>query len=281
MKGETGALVGLALWGLVVVLVLLPRIPDTYGGNLWLWLVGYAAVPLLVRAVWRNAPAIRAWWRSLPRARRWLAGAAVVAAALGGTLAMRLHAPGPFGKLSRENGLWEPMCLTIYWAGAALLYRAIENIDPAARKPWLLAVGFYFMMGLEEIDYFGIFGGIFGRVKGVYAGSPHDLIRLVKENVLSPASLVIVAALILAALAGLWRAGILEPALVARLARSREIAWLLAGLALLMVAAAEEAHLFGWVAAPPTPEEAVELGGALCLAVYALELAAERVPSAT
>lgn len=280
MKGNTGILVGFALWGLVVVLVLLPRIPEAYGGNLWLWVAAYVPVVLLVRKIWRHAAPIREWWRSLPRARRWLAGAAVVAASLGGTLVMRLHAPGPFGKLSRENGLWEPLCLTIYWGGAALLYRMLRDADPATRRPWLLAVGFYFLMGLEEIDYFSIFGGIFGHVKGVYVGSLHDLIRLVAESVLSPAGLAIFAALLLVALAVLRRAGILEPALVARLARSREIAWLVAGLALLMVAAAEEAHLFGWIAAPPTPEEAVELGGALCLGVYALELAAERLPTA-
>lgn len=279
MKDRTAAAIGLALWALVVVLVFLPRIPDAFGGNLWLWLAGYAAVPLLLFAVWRRAPGIREGWGSLPRVGRWLAGLAAVLGTLAATLTLRLGAPVPFGRLSRENGLWEPLCLFLYWGGALLVWREARDAEPAVRRPWLLAIGFFVLMGFEEIDYFSIFGGIFGDVHGVYAGSLHDMIRLVSEGVLTPAGMAIIAALVLAAFTFLWRRGILDPAWVLGLARGGEVVWLLAGLALLAIAAAEEAHLFGWYAADPTPEEAVELGGAVCIAVYALELAAERLPA--
>ena len=49
----------------------------------------------------------------------------------------------------------------------------------------------------------------------------------------------------------------------------------------LWIAASEEAHLFGWFAREPTPEEAIELVGAVCLGLYALELVAERIPKAS
>ncbi|HUP01097.1 MAG TPA: hypothetical protein VM737_06205 [Gemmatimonadota bacterium] len=264
---------GFALWGVVVVFVLLPRIPDTYVGNLWLWVAGYAAVVLIVRDVWRRAPAICRSWSGLPRVRRSLAGAAAVVFTLAGTLALRHLAPGPFGKLSRENGLWEPMCLALYWGGAVLLWRTTRNLDPAARRAWLAVVGFFVLLGLEEIDHFGIFGGIFGHVDGVYAGSLHDVIRLVSEGVLGPVGMAVLAGVLLAVLAVLWRLRVIVPSFLVRLVARAETGWLLAGLAILLVAAAEEAHLFGWVAAPPTPEEAIELGGALCLGLYALELA--------
>ena len=64
-------------------------------------------------------------------------------------------------------------------------------------------------------------------------------------------------------------------------ARGGEFVWFVAGFACLWIAASEEAHLFGWFAREPTPEEAVELVGALCLGLYALELVAERIPEAS
>ena len=118
----------------------------------------------------------------------------------------------------------------MYWAGALLVLSHVRSSDVLDRRPWLGVVGVYTLLGLEEIDYFGIFGGLIGRIEGVYAGSLHDLVRLFTEGVLA------------------W------------------LTWALIGLAL------TAAHLFGWVARPPTPEEAVELAGAVCVGVYALEL---------
>ena len=277
IPGWRGALLLLAA---LVGLVLAPRIPDRFGGNLWLGIAGYTAVLFLLRDTSRHAGSIRGWWTAKARRRRTALGALAVVATLVGTLALRRWAPGPFGKLSREDGLWEPLSLLCYWGSALLIYRVLpEGAEAGDRRSWLEIAGGYAHLGFEEIDYFGIFGGFIGRIQGVYTGSLHDLIMLVSEGVLSPAGLALVMAVL--ALVGilLWRTGWVDPRFLGRLARGREIGWLVAGFAFLWIAAGEEAHFFGWVARPPTPEEAVELVGALCLGLYALELLAERMPA--
>ncbi len=262
-----------------MALALAPRIPDRYGGDLWLGLAGYSAVALLLRDTWRRAGSIRDWWSAKEPRRRTILAALAVVVTLAGTLAMREWAPGPFGRLSRETGLWEPISLLFYWGGALLVYRGIPGEGEVAdRQSWLLVAGGYAFLGFEEIDYFSIFGGMTGRIDGVYAGSLHDLIRLVAEGVLSPAGLVLVVGVLLLAGVLLWWTGWLDPPFLAGLVRRPEFAWFGVGFALLWVAASEEAHLFGWVARPPTPEEAVEMVGALCLAIYALELSARWRP---
>ncbi|MGH7587240.1 MAG: hypothetical protein ACRELU_01475 [Gemmatimonadota bacterium] len=279
--GVTGRRLALLLLVLLVALMLGPRIPDRFGGNLWLWAAGYGAVALLLREVWREAGRIRAWWSGMGRGRRSAWGALAVLATLLGTLAMRAWAPGPFGKFSRENGLWEPLCLLLYWGSAVLIHRTIPKPADggAGRRPWLALAGAYAFLGFEEIDWFSIFGGLIGRVQGVYAGSLHDVIRLVAEGVLSPVGLGVVATILGLVAILLWWTGWIDPRLLGRLARSREFGWFVTGFAFLWIAASEEAHLFGWIARPPTPEEAIELVGALCLGLYALELAVERIPT--
>lgn len=263
----------LLLLAALIGLILAPRIPGRYGGDFWLGLAGYAAVALLLGDLWRHTDEIRAWWAAIHPRRRTVAALLTVAAALAGTLALREWAPGVFGRLSRETGLWEPLSLLAYWGGAILIHRALpRDAARGARRPWLAVAAAYAFLGFEEIDWFSIFGGLIGRIDGVYAGSLHDLIRLVAEDVLSPAGLAAVAAVLVGVAILLWRTGWLEPRFLARLAARAEFAWFVVGFALLWVAASEEAHLFGWVARPPTPEEAVEMVGALCLAVYALEI---------
>jgi hypothetical protein len=105
------------------------------------------------------------------------------------------------------------------------------------------------------------------------------VIRLVAEGVLSPVGLAAVATILGLVAILLWKTGWIDPRLLGRLARSGEFGWFVTGFAFLWIAASEEAHLFGWIARPPTPEEAIELVGALCLGLYALELAAERIPA--
>ena len=277
----TGRRLAPVLLALLVGLMLAPRIPDRFGGNLWLGVAGYGAVALLLREAWREAGRIRAWWSGMGRGRRSVLGALAVGVTLLGTLAMRAWAPGPFGKFSREDGLWEPLSLLLYWAGAIVVYRTIPSSAEgrAGRRPWLAVAGAYAFLGFEEIDWFGIFGGLIGRIQGVYAGSLHDVIRLAAEGVVSPAGLAILAATLGLVAVVLWRTGWIDPGLLGRLARSRELGWFVAGFLFLWIAAGEEAHLFGWFAGDPTPEEAVELVGALCLGLYALELAVERIPA--
>jgi hypothetical protein len=279
--GVTGRRLALVLLVLLIALMLGPQIPDRLGGNLWLWAAGYGAVALLLRESWREAGRIRAWWSGMGRGRRSALGVFAVLATLLGTLAMRAWAPGPFGKFSREDGLWEPLCLLLYWGSAVVIHRTIPKPADggAGPRPWHAVAGAYAFLGFEEIDWFSIFGGLIGRVQGVYAGSLHDVIRLVAEGVLSPVGLAAVATILGLVAILLWKTGWIDPRLLGRLARSGEFGWFVTGFAFLWIAASEEAHLFGWIARPPTPEEAIELVGALCLGLYALELAAERIPA--
>jgi hypothetical protein len=272
-------IVGLALFGVLAVLLTLPAFQGHLVGGAALWVIGYATVALLLRQVWLGSATMREWWRSRRRWKRWSATLVIVVATLVIGLVVRATAPELFRRFSRENGLWEPLCLLMYWGGALLLYRHVRGLESSDRRPWLLLVGLYALLGFEEIDYFGIFGGLIGRIDGVYTGSLHDLFRLASERVLSPTGMVIVAAILLVVAVALWRAGYLNLAFVCQRLAQPEAAWLVLGFAILGIAAIQEAQFFGWVLERPRPEEVIELAGALCLGVYALELTAERLPA--
>jgi len=272
-------IVGLALLGLLATLLVVPAFQGHPVGGAVLGVIGYGTVVLLMLQVWLGSARIREWWRSIGRSQRWSGVLAVVLFTLVGGLVMRETAPELFRRFSRENGLWEPLCLLIYWGGALLLYRHVRGFELSERKPWLLVVGIYALLGLEEVDYFGIFGGLIGRIDGVYTGSLHDLIRLVSERVLSQNGIAIVAVVLLIVAVVFWRAGYLDFAFVRRSLAQPEAVWLVLGFAILGVAASQEAQFFGWVLERPRPEEVIELAGAVCLGVYALELTAERLPT--
>ena len=272
-------IVSLGLLGLLALLLTLPTVQGHPVGGAALWVIGYGTVALLLRRVWSGSATMREWWRSMGRSQRWSATLAIIVLTLVGGLVMRETAPELFRRFSRENGLWEPLCLLMYWGGALLLYRHVRGFKPSERKPWLLLAGVYALLGFEEVDYFGIFGGLIGRIDGVYTGSLHDLIRLASERVLSQNGMVIVAAVLLVVAVVLWRAGYLDLVFVRRLLTQPEAVWLVLGFAILGVAASQEAQFFGWVLERPRPEEVIELAGAVCLGVYALELAAERLPT--
>lgn len=262
----------LLLLGALTALLLVPDLPTW--ARFGRYVLGYGATGLLAWETWKRAPELVTAWRAAGGVRRSLASAAVIALALAGMLALRAWVPGFYGKAAQEYGLWEPLSLLCYLGGGALLLRLTRPRSDLDRRRWAAVIGLFAVLALEEIDYFGIFGAMIGRIDGVYSGSFHDVITLAAREVLGPAGLAALAVAALIGLALLWRAGWLDPRFLLRLAFRPASLWAFAGLALLAVAAAEEAHLFGWYASDPTPEEAIELAGALCFAVYALELAA-------
>lgn len=268
----TALRVGLALLGLHVALLLVPPVPPYWKGSLPSYILGYVAILLLFRAFATRREAATTRWASAGAARRQLLAAGALATVLAGAFALRALAPETFVRFSREEGLWEPLTLFCYLASALLLWPGAGSTGDRDRRPWVLASAFFLLLVLEEIDWFGIFGGVIGRVEGIYAGSLHDIIRLVAEGVMPPLAMTIIAAGTLVVLLLLLRSGYLAPRWIGDRLREPAFLWFVIGAGFLLAAAAEDALLFGGLAAEPSPEEALELAGALCLFVYAFEL---------
>jgi hypothetical protein len=271
---------GLALFLVHIVLLCLPPLPPDVKGSLWDYLTAYPAVALLlVEWVRRHAAAARGW-AGLSAGRRWAIGLGGAAGTFVLALAVRWLSPALYMRFSREEGLWEPLTLFLYLAAALLLLGVAAKLAAGERRHWRLIAGLYLIMGLEEIDYLGIFGGLIGRVQGIYAGSLHDLVILAVEGALSPAAWAIIAALFLLLVIVLAGSGYLQPrAILAMFARA-DFLWVVVGLGFLVGGAAAEAGLFELAARPPTLEESLELAGAICFFCYALSVAARLEPRA-
>lgn len=277
-RAHRPAALGGALFALHVALLLaLPPIPPIHNGfSVPSYLLAYVAVILVVVGIGRGGPAAveeragrigTAGWRVL--------ALAVVLAIVAAALLLRELAPGTYFRFWREEGVFEPLTFLAYLGGGILLWRTAGRLAGRGR-PWRLAAAGFGLLALEEIDYLGIFGGMIGRIGGEYAGSLHDILRLAVLGLVGGLAWGILAAIALGVGLALWRTGYLDFGWLLGRARRPEALWVLLGAALLGVAAAEEAHLLGWVAAQPTPEEAVELGGGLSLALWAVESAARR-----
>lgn len=267
---------GLALFFIHVLLLFLPPIPPDIKGSLWDYLSGYLAVAFLAVEFGRRRSSLAAWWATRSRGRQWAAGLGLALATLGLVLAVRSLSPSLFARFSREEGLWEPATLLCYLGSAILLLGTAGGLVGAERRHWRLIAALYVLMGLEEIDYFGIFGGMIGRVHGMYAGSLHDLILLAVEGALSPTAWVLVAGLFLLVLVLLRWTGYLQPRAIVAMIGSFDFLWIIIGLWFLLAAAAAEAGVFELAARPPTLEEGLELAGAICFFCYALAVAAGR-----
>jgi hypothetical protein len=252
-----------------------PPIPPDVKGSLWWWITGYAAVALLLVEAGRRGDALTTAWAGLTRGRQWALGLGLAFAVSSLAVALRRFAPVLYERFQREEGLWEPLTLLSYLAAAVVLYRLSGLSTRSEGRHRRLVATVFLLLGLEEVDYFGVFGGIFGHVQGVYAGSLHDLIRLAVENALSPAAWMVIGGIFLTVLAGLWLAGYLQPRAVAAMVASPDFLWVSVGLGFLFAAAAIEARLFGWMIAEPTLEEALELSGAICFFGYALSVASD------
>jgi hypothetical protein len=261
-----------ALLALHILLLCLPPIPPDLDGSLWSYIAGYTATALLLAALWERRSQIRRDWAGATPGRRRSLGLGTAAGALILSLGLRSAAPATYLRFGDESGLFEPLTLGCYLAAALWLLSATRSLSGAARKHrQLLAAGFA-LLALEEIDYFGIFGGIFGKPGGVYAGSLHDLIALAGAGVLGPLALGLFALAGVVIAAGLWRAGFLQPKSLAQQLGSREILWVVGAGCLLGAAAALDAHLVRWFGRPSI-EEPLELAAAILLLVYSFEVA--------
>lgn len=271
---------GIAMFAVHVALTtLLPRLPPfQHGYSIPLYLLAYVAMVFLAVEAWRTGPGRVEAARSIGSARWRVAVAVGILTFLALALALRAVDPVLYLRYWREEGVFEPLSFLSYAAGGLLVWRAADLAAADGRlddpRPWRLPALVYFLLALEEIDYLGVFGGMIGRIHGEYAGALHDLIRLEELGLVGPRAWAALGAAAAVAALVLWRLRILSARWVARRLARPEALWILAGAAFLVLAQVQEAEMFGWVAAQPTPEEALEAVGSFCLFAWGVESAA-------
>lgn len=258
-----------------VALLFFPPIPPDIKGSLWSYLLAYLAVLCAAVEVGRRGPRLASAWGDRSAGRRWGFEIVAVVAALLLGLGLREIAPARFIRFSREEGLWEPLTLFCYLASAVLLFGLGRRRGGRPGRHWIFLGGLYTLMALEEIDYFGIFGGLIGRIEGIYVGSLHDLVGVAASGLLDTMVLAILVGAALLVVSLLLATGFLQPGPLMRAVLRRDAIWAVVGVGFLFLGAAVEAELFGWRVAEPRPEEALELAGGLALAIYAVRLVAE------
>lgn len=185
-------------------------------------------------------------------------------------------------ELLRESGpveaLQTVLLLVAAWVASELARR--RRSRGLEHRPYRLLAAGALLLILEEIDYFGVFGGLLGRVGGVHVGSFHDLLNLAEHY---PIVWLGLGAAALALGITLWRQGYL-PAAVVR-AEARDVTTVPFYLALLAAGTGELADVSGQVMASLgglfvyRVEEPFELLAALLLNVsVVLKYARDRGP---
>lgn len=252
-----------------------PLPPVVRGSSLWGYVLKSIAILLAALETRRLAPRLtRAWGRLEPRARL-LTGLGTAAGLVGAALTLRALWPDLFVRFSREEGPWETVSTACYLCALVLLWRVGGTVSNPVRGHLRLVGAGFAVLFLEEVDYAGIFGAVVGRVDGVYAGSLHDFLNLAGHGLLPAWVVVGLAAAGVAVVAGLWRLGWVRPALILRTLTSVGALWLWLGMGLLLAAALGEAGMLGAAFAERSPEEMLEMAGAVCLGGFALDTAAD------
>jgi hypothetical protein len=267
-----------ALLAAHLVLLAFPPLPPDVKGSLWSWIlaVGFVLAGTLQLRSWGGRPA-RAWWR---QRRGWRAGVglgvAVSLLALG--VGMQATLPGLHDRWSRPEGVWEALTVLAWLAAALTLVEAARGTSGNVRRHLHLLAGVFLFFVLEEVDWFGVFGGLVGRVEGVYVGAPHDLLNLALQGHLPPVGMAVVVAVGVGVGVLLLRSGHLQPRALVDTLRSPAGPWILLSALALGLAQVEDV---GLVQFGPDPglEELLEAVAGWLGAVFALEVAGrEGVP---
>ncbi|GIX46376.1 MAG: hypothetical protein KatS3mg131_0587 [Candidatus Tectimicrobiota bacterium] len=118
--------------------------------------------------------------------------------------------------LSSEWGLLEPLTFWLYWLATWIAVSLARLYPRPADKPYRLLVFLCVLAFLEECDYLGIFGGLIGRIDGVYVGAIHDLLNLWYRTGRDPRWLVLALAGMAVLTLWLWHRGYLGLAVLRR-----------------------------------------------------------------
>jgi hypothetical protein len=148
------------------------RVPNTI-------LVYLSLIPLML-AVYRDRERYLTWFATR---RPWMRCLITLTAPLGlaGFLnALGWLAPLYIRSLAREWGLIEPFTFGLYWCAVwcTVSWARLREAQGQEVKPYYMLAVLCGLGVLEECDYLGIFGGIIGRIDGVYVGALHDLFGL-------------------------------------------------------------------------------------------------------
>lgn len=268
----------MAVFGVNTVLLFFPPIPPYVKGSLWAYLLKTAAILLAMLETHRIAVPVAMRWAGLRSSTRWMVGLGSAALLLTVALALRSVAPDLSDRFSSEPGPWETITTACYACGLVLVWRIGSTVEAGLRGHLRLVAGGFALLLLEETDYAGILGGLVGRVDGVYVGSLHDLVNLAAEGALHPLVGVGVTVTISLVAVALWRAGYVRPRLIGSTILSADGAWLALGFLILVIAGLGEAGMLGASFAGHSPEEAIEMAGGVCIAVFALQVASRWRP---
>jgi hypothetical protein len=148
------------------------RVPNTI-------LIYLSLLPLMLAVYWDRERFLIAF-ATRPR---WVQVGLAVGIPLGLVALLRVLAvqlPLYTRSLSREWGLVEPLSFGLYWLGlwSTASWARWRREQGYEFRPYQAVAVLFALAVLEECDYLGIFGGVIGRMHGVYVGSPHDLVTL-------------------------------------------------------------------------------------------------------
>lgn len=141
-----------------------------------------------------------------------------------------------------ESGPIEPFDAILFLISAwiASVHAAFLRSRGAEYRPYRLVMVACIALVLEEVDYFGIFGNLLGRIDGTYIGAPHDLLKLVPDH---PVLGVALGGLVIGVLVALWRSGILTGSFIRRAALDVTSGPLYVGGVFLALAQADDLHI--------------------------------------
>jgi hypothetical protein len=265
----------LAIFSLHVALLFFPPIPPIVSGSLVSYVLSGFVVVFAGMEVRRMAHPIAGVWGRISQPVRWFIGVAAVAGTLIAALWIRALNPTLFARFSGEEGVWEPLTLASYFCSFLLVWQIADSLQGRSRTHLRLIAGCYGILTLEEMDYASVFGGLVGRVEGVYVGALHDLINLAVDGHLPPFVIALLAAVAVTILLVLHRVDQLRMSL--RTLWSRDSVWLVLGFGLLFGAAFEDTLRATSFFGTHLPEEAMEMAGGMCIGLFALQIAGKHV----
>ncbi len=271
------ASIALFLFGTHILLLFFPPIPPDIKGSLWshlLWISAVIAAGIAINQNW--AWVLRAWFSRGVNTRILLTLLCLlIVVAVGSAFYVSTYEISL--RFSMEWGVWEPLSTFLYLASAILLsHSARVQTDALRRRHLIFMTSLYVFLVLEEVNYLGLFGSFLPRIDGVYVGAVHDIVDLWGHDLLSPTVITVLFVLTIAILAALWRLRYLQPGALLQSLRNPRLLFAITGSALIVLALSIEAGFIPWAQRMREAEELVELTGAICLAAFAIDLAAEQ-----